>query len=318
MKRTCASLVLLVSLPGACGGGGTTATDAARAPDDTAAPLDTALTSDAAAPTPFSFFVASMAAMQKLSGNANGFGGDLRFGQADGLSGADEICRRIAETSLAGSGAKGWRAFLSVTKSADGKPVNAIDRVGSGPWYDRLGRVVAVSKEDLAQARPRGADPVIVNDLPNENGVPNHAPDGQAVDNHDVLTGSNDKGELISPDWSHTCHDWTSAVGSDGQPRVGHSWPRAGGPGGFGPPPRLGDGGPGAPPGAFDGGQGIVGPPVGGPGGTGDPNNWMSSLDEAGCAAGINIVDTGPPIPSNPSVGSGGGYGGIYCFALQP
>jgi hypothetical protein len=42
----------------------------------------------------FSFFVTSIDAMRELSGNPNGFGGDLRFGQSDGLSGADEICRR--------------------------------------------------------------------------------------------------------------------------------------------------------------------------------------------------------------------------------
>ena len=90
--------------------------------------------------TRFSFFVTSW-----LSGSAAGFGGDLRFGKADGLSGGDEICRVIAESSLPGSGAKGWRAFLSVTKGADGKPVHAIDRVGEGPWYDRRGRLVALT-----------------------------------------------------------------------------------------------------------------------------------------------------------------------------
>ena len=47
-------------------------------------------------------------------------------------------------------------------------------------------------------------------------------------------------------------------------------------------------------------------------------NNWISSLDEAGCAPGVNLVETGPPDPSNPTVGSGGGYGGFYCFALAP
>jgi hypothetical protein len=236
----------------------------------------------------FSFFVASLAALQRLSGNQNGFGGDLRFGRADGLAGADEICRQIAETSLSGAGAKGWRAFLSATRGADGNPVHAIDRVGEGPWYDRLGRVVALTKADLAQTRPRGADPVIIDDLPNEDGVPNHAPDGTRVDNHDILTGSDASGRLYGTSWSSTCHDWTSSVGSDGKPRVGHSWPRGGGGGG-----GFGRGG-----------------------GSGD--NWMSALDEAGCAPGINLIEMGGPDPRNPTVGSGGGYGGIYCLALTP
>jgi hypothetical protein len=239
----------------------------------------------------FSFFVASYAALQRLSGSPNGFGGDLRFGQADGLAGADEICRQIAGTALPGAGAKTWRAFLSATQGADGKPVNAIDRVGNGPWYDRLGRLVAMTKADLAQERPKGADSAIINDLPNEDGVGNHAPDGSMqVDNHDVLTGSSATGTLYGSDWSVTCHDWTSSVGSDGKPRVGHSWPRMGG----------GNGG-----------------PMGG-GGGGGMNNWMSALNEAGCAAGASLVEMGGPMASNPTVGSGGGYGAIYCFALTP
>jgi hypothetical protein len=250
----------------------------------------------------FSFFVTSYAAIQRLSGNPNGFGGDLRFNKADGLAGADEICRQIAESSLAGAGSKVWHAFLSVTKDASGKPVNAIDRVGAGPWYDRLGRMVAANKADLAQVRPKGADAAIINDLPNEDGVPNHAPDGMQVDNHDVLTGSGPTGLLYASDWSVTCHDWTSAVGSDGKPRVGHSWPRMDGGG--------------------RGGRGQQQFAAAGSSGGGDPgagmNNWMSALDEAGCAPGASLVEMGPPDPKNPTVGSGGGYGAIYCFALTP
>src|SRR5689334_16827270 len=52
----------------------------------------------------FSFFVTSLNAMREFSGSANGFGGDLRFGRPDGLSGADEICRQIAERSMANNG----------------------------------------------------------------------------------------------------------------------------------------------------------------------------------------------------------------------
>ena len=45
--------------------------------------------------------------------------------------------------------------------------------------------------------------------------------------------------------------------------------------------------------------------------------NWISALDEGGCGAGINPSDN-PPGPTKPTVGSGGGYGGLYCFALSP
>jgi hypothetical protein len=286
-------------------------------------------TIDAAVPPPdasqeggtagrFSFFVTSLTAMRELSGSPNGFGGDLRFGQPDGLSGADEICRQIAEGSSAGNG-KTWRAFLSVTKGPDGNPVHGIDRIGEGPWYDRLGRMVAMNKDDLVQQRPRGADPAIINDLPNETGTPNHNPDATGnVDNHDILTGTNTSGRLLSENWSSTCHDWTSSVGSDGRPHCGHSWPRSATGGGSGTGGR--DGGGSFPPpfdGAVPGFDGSFPPGTGG-GGISDINNWMSSLDEAGCAPGVNLIEMGGPNPADPTVGSGGGYGGIYCFALAP
>lgn len=243
----------------------------------------------------FSFFVTSLKAMVQLSGNEEGFGGDLTYGETGdgaGLRGADKICATIAEKSLPGNG-KTWRAFLSVTRGEDGSPVNAIDRIGEGPWYDRTGRLVAQNKADLATTRPTGADSAIVNDLPNEDGVPNHAPDPNAgeVDNHDVLTGTNEEGKLFSTDEAYTCKDWTSSVGTDGTPHCGHSWPRAGGGGGGGKPG----------------------------GGFGSGENWMSALNEAGCAPGAYLIEAGPPgANGTKSVGDGGGYGGIYCFALTP
>jgi hypothetical protein len=237
----------------------------------------------------FSFFVTSQRAIVALSGCTQGFGGDLRYGHTGpgaGLRGADTICALVAERSMPGASAKRWRAFLSASNGGDGAPVNAIDRVGNGPWYDRLGRLVAGNRAGLAATRPTGADPAIVNDLPNEDGVPNHAPDPTvgAVDNHHMLTGSDAAGRLASA--ASTCLDWTSARGdtaAEGRPRVGLAWPRGSG-------GRGGDSG----------------------------SNWISALDTAGCAPGISTVEMGGPIASVPTVGSGGGYGGFYCFALTP
>jgi hypothetical protein len=45
--------------------------------------------------------------------------------------------------------------------------------------------------------------------------------------------------------------------------------------------------------------------------------NWMSALDEAGCAPGVNLIQNGGP-GNDGTVGSGGGYGAWYCFALTP
>ena len=216
--------------------------------------------------------------MRKYSGSMDGFGGELHLpnSSARGLAGADEICTAIAEEAMPGSGAKGWRAFLSTVAG----PVHAIDRIGEGPWYDRLGRIVAMTKADLLNDRPKGADPAIIDDLPNELGVPNHT-DGKpgctgnaCPDNHDTLTGTGKDGHVYKMDTATTCNDWTSKEPS-GKPWCGHSWPRQG--------------------------SGV---------------NWMASISEGGCAPGINLVEMGPAMTT--TVGSGGGYGGIYCFALKP
>ena len=256
------------------------------------APVDSGPAVDAAGLDKFSFFVTSLKVMLELSGSSSGFGGNLRYGETGagaGLRGADKICSTIAEKSMPGSSAKVWRAFLSATADENGVQVNAVDRVGNGPWYDRYGRVFALTKTDLLNTRPANADAAIVNDFPNEDGVPNHNPDltGQ-VDNHDFLTGTGTDGKLY--DSTATCKDWTTSDGSiGGKPRVGHSWPRGGGGGWFG-----------------------------GGGGMGDMDNWMSALDESGCAPGVFVMERGGPVDYEDNVGSGGGYGGFYCFALTP
>jgi hypothetical protein len=234
--------------------------------------------SDVSALEKFSFFVTSLAGLQRLAQSEKGFGGDLRYGEADGLSGADKICSELAEASLPGAAAKGWHAFLSVAEGPEGEPVHAIDRVGEGPWYDRLGRVLAMNKAALLHPRPMGADPAIVNDLPNEDGVPNHQPDPgeEPVNNHHFLTGSDTSGKLYMNNATSTCDNWASTAQSAGRPRIGFSYP------------------------------------------AGNRQHWLSGQDEGGCGAGYVLEDMGGSDPSNPIVGSGGGYGGFYCFALNP
>ena len=50
----------------------------------------------------------------------------------------------------------------------------------------------------------------------------------------------------------------------------------------------------------------------------GGADSWMKSLTEAGCAPGVNLIEMGPPMSTSNTVGSGGGYGGFYCFAPPP
>jgi hypothetical protein len=256
------------------------------APASDASTASDAIASDAsvACATPeeekFSFFMISLKAVRRESGSAEGFGGNL-----GGIRGADAICQRVAESSSACQRGKVWRAFLSTTKE------HAIDRIGKGPWHDRLGRLFANALPDLLHDRPMGAHAQIINDLPNEEGVPNRNPDGTGnVDNHQTLTGTGADGKLYNQSdagrgvacgangeaWSAekaTCWDWTSDK-PEGCPHVGHSWPRQG--------------------------SGL---------------NWISIGNEGGCAPGVMLADRGG-LDGTRRVGSAGGYGGFYCFAV--
>ncbi len=244
-----------VIVDGAVGGDGARA-DAARLDDGALAPD--------AATAHFSFFVTSLDTMRAQSGSQAGFGGDL-----GGLAGADAICEVAA--AAVGFGSKTWRAFLSVTDDGGGQAVNAIDRIGVGPWYDRNGRLIAADVAGLLHDRPLG-DPQTIDDLPDEFGVPLTL----YGDTHDVLTGSNQFGQLQDADPATTCADWTSAVGPGSEELVacGHSWPAPSG------------------------------------------QNWIRSHNVRGCAPGVNLVQNGPG--EGDCVGCGGGWGGIYCFALEP
>lgn len=243
----------------------------------------------------FSFFLASHAALTKLSGSSDGFGGKL-----GGLAGADKICQQIAETSApCHKDSVVWHAFLSTPSE------NAKDRIGTGPWYDRRGRLLSQNMTNLLKERPSDADDAIINDFPNENGVPNHNPDGTGnVDNHQILTGTGTDGNVYTQStsgggggiwggaggtscgptsaaetWSTdaaTCWGWTTNE-PKGCPRVGHSWPRE----------------------------------ISGIG-------WISVWNEGGCAPGGVLTDDvamGGPDGTR-RVGSAGGYGGFYCFAV--
>ena len=66
-----------------------------------------------------------------------------------GLDGADQHCQALAKA--AGAGDRTWRAYLSTQAPALNDPnyVNARDRIGTGPWQNAKGVVVARSVDDL-------------------------------------------------------------------------------------------------------------------------------------------------------------------------
>jgi hypothetical protein len=258
---------------GSSGTGGSSASDAGGADRPGSGGTSGSGGSDASAGDAggarFSFFYTSLDGMRRLSKSPNGFGGDLRFGEATGLAGADKICQTLAAD--VGFGHKTWRAYLSIVNGPGGQPVHAHSRIGEGPWYDRLGRLIAMNKAGLFGTfnRPMG-DGAAVNDLADETGQGTK----RLGDTHDVITGSNMRGELRYPgNINNTCMDWTSAT-IRATVGMGHSWPA---------------------------GSGM---------------HWSQVHNEPSCVAGVNLVQNGPGNGS--SIGAGGGWGGFYCFALQP
>lgn len=260
---------------------GDTVATSAGDDDTTASPPGQDESSDTAPPEldDFSFFMTSLAGLQKLSGDPQGFGGNLSYDGFMGREGADRICEVLAEASMPGSSIKEWRAFLSTSEG------DAIDRIGEGPWYDRNGRLVAEDIAGLLQERPAG-DPALADDLPNEWGVPNSAPDGEFLDNHDTMTASGPDGRLILEATGmgpmgggalSTCQDFTSAEPGQDPPAMGHSWPAMSG------------------------------------------QSWVFvGRHGNGCEALVHLEQTGANCGGGSGVGCGGGYGGFYCFALNP
>jgi hypothetical protein len=234
----------------------------------------------------FSFFATSMEGLLSLAPDpVNGFGGD--FG---GLEGADEICTTLARQGNP-SDSKTWVAFLSTSGIAGGMAVDAIDRIGEGPWYDYNGRLFAEGLDSLFgnSDRPDG-DPQLSEMFSDEFGEPIQPSD--EVDNHDMLTGSNKEGRLYADTAVATCNDWTdNTLQADGESTGG---------------------------GMMGGGMGGGAVPVGHawPRSSTSGRHWIQEHGVNGCEPGINIVQGGGAPQGDYTVGAGGGYGGIYCFAL--
>ncbi len=135
-------------------------------------------------------------------------------GNLGGLAGADKICQDLADA--AGGVGKVWHAYLSVEKGPGGGPVNARDRIGTGPWKNANGLVVAKDVNDL-HTNVVGKAIVFVDEKAHMiNGQWANSP---APIEHDILTGSQADGTLLP---GKTCADWTSDS-MDLKAQVGHS-----------------------------------------------------------------------------------------------
>jgi hypothetical protein len=157
-----------------------------------------------AGPKGMSFFVTSA---------GPGKGGDL-----GGLEGADRHCQALAQS--AGVGERQWRAYLSTQGARLDDPnfVNARDRIGTGPWQNAKGVVVARSVDELHSDK---------NNLNRETALDEK---GQPVNSrtdkpskHDMLTGSRPDGTAFGgpPFPDMTCSNWTKGS-ADGSAMTGH------------------------------------------------------------------------------------------------
>jgi hypothetical protein len=135
-------------------------------------------------------------------------------GNLGGLDGADARCARLA--SAAGLAKKTWHAYLSAEHGTPGgAAVNARDRIGTGPWYNVNGILVAT---DLAALHSRVGDAEVFIDEKGSkvNGQWSGSPQ---PNQHDILTGTSPDGTVMA---TMTCADWTSdQTGMAAQ--VGHS-----------------------------------------------------------------------------------------------
>ena len=136
-----------------------------------------------------------------------GNGGDL-----GGLAGADAHCQALAKAE--GSGDHTWRAYLSTTASASERAVHARDRIGTGPWYNAEGLIIAANVQELHAGDKIKKDVAVTERLDTIPGA------GDTPNKHDILTGSRQDGTAFDAASDLTCGNWTSS--STGRAQVGH------------------------------------------------------------------------------------------------
>ena len=137
----------------------------------------------------------------------SGKGADL-----GGLTGADRHCQMLA--SAVGAGTRTWRAYLSAQAAGGAAAGHARDRIGSGPWQNAKGVIVAGNVDEL-----HGTNNLTKQTALNEKGeVVNGR--GDTPNRHDILTGSTPDGRAPTGDQDMTCGNWTKS--GEGAAIVGH------------------------------------------------------------------------------------------------
>jgi hypothetical protein len=139
-----------------------------------------------------------------------------------GLAGADRHCQTLAQA--AGAGALQWRAYLSTPAAAGAPAVNARDRIGTGPWHNQKGVLIA---RDVANLHSDSANLTKATILTEKGDTVNGR--GDRPNMHDILTGSNADGTAYAAEGYDNCGNWTSNAETGGA-QVGHHDRQGGGP----------------------------------------------------------------------------------------
>ena len=139
-----------------------------------------------------------------ITSAGSGKGADL-----GGITGADQHCQQLAQA--AGAGNKTWHAYLSTQGPG---AVNARDRIGSGPWQNAKGVVVA---KDVAELH--GKNNISRQTALNEKGEMVNGR-GDTPNMHDILTGSQPDGTAFAAGEDRTCGNWSKS--SQGAAMMGH------------------------------------------------------------------------------------------------
>ena len=137
-----------------------------------------------------------------------------------GLRGADQHCEDLAYA--VGAGDLTWRAYLSAVAMGGEAAVNARDRIGSGPWYNHAGVMIAASVGELHSDDANLTKETI---LTEQGSMVNGR--GDSPNQHDILTGSNLDGTVNTDEGHDACANWTSS--GEGSARVGHHDRQGGG-----------------------------------------------------------------------------------------
>ena len=141
-------------------------------------------------------------------------------GNLGGLAGADKKCQDLA--AAVGGGDHTWHAYLSVSAAAPGGAANAKDRIGTGPWVNQKGTVIA---KDLTELHTPATSATMLgpNMLNTANGldekggtVPRRALRAHFPTSTTSSPAANVDGTLST---GNTCGDWASTTGNA---QVGH------------------------------------------------------------------------------------------------